>query len=300
MHNFVFKSIVDAWDTLVPYIVEHGHPVSPRKLDTIEINNVSITYPKPTQYVFYNPVRHLNPVFHLVELFYFLNGREDDLLCRYVHQMENFIDKDINRFDGSYGPPLYFGLARALKYLQLDRDTRRAVIPILQEKHLMNTETKDMPCNDLIGLMIRDNKLHLTVVNRSQDLMRGGLYDTLEFQLLQYMLAKALKLEVGSYNYYSFSLHLYKSDIELCLKSVGKTEINEKAPDFTFQDVDAFWQYCRKMNIVIEDPEVLSLADDASLAIYHYVKRKKPNHIEGIYTDWVNKWLTDTEKRKRR
>jgi hypothetical protein len=88
--------------------------------------------------------------------------------------------------------------------------------------------------------------------------------------------------------------------MELCLNSVGKTEINRQLPKFDFPDIEAFWKYARLMNIVIENPEALSLADDASLAIYCYAKRKKPNHIEGIYTDWVNKWLVDAERRKAR
>ncbi len=249
------KDIVDAWDFLVEAVSETGDKVSPRDMATRELTNVAMEYTGPYQYEFRNPVRKLNQFFHVAELFYFLNGRDDDLLLDYVPAMVNYINPYTNRFDGSYGPALYHGLPKAINLLQQDKDSRRAVVPILRLNHL-DPSSLDIPCNDLLALRIRDNRLDMNIVTRSQDLYRGFLYDTMEFQLLQFMLARAMHLRVGTYGHYLFSLHLYEKDIENAEKAVGHTEQNIGEPNFMWlHSVEEFWKLCRNVNKTLDNKE---------------------------------------------
>lgn len=298
MSAYTFSNITDAWDYLINDLRARGKLASPRGIKTREILNASISYTGRPQYVFYNPVRHLNPVFHLVELFYFLNGRDDDVLCNYVSSMRMFLDKDSGRFDGSYGPQLALVLPRVLKYLKRDPSTRRAVVPILSARHLFDPTSKDVPCNDLLSLMVRDDRLNMTIVVRSQDVCRGFLYDTLEWQLLHFLLAKALGFGLGTYDYYALSLHMYEKDLKSLMEARGKTEENLSQPWGSALNIEAFWKYCRSMNAVIDHPKMGTklLNNDMSRAIHSYHKRENSTAV-GIYTDWVNKWLDNRESK---
>src|SRR5256885_5647582 len=163
------------WPNLVHRVINYGKSASPRNLDTIEVENVELEYIHPT-YVFNNRIRRLNPVFHLVELMYFMDGRNDDLLVQYIKKMEDFINPNTKRFDGSYGPSLYESMPWVVYALMHDSSTRRAIVPILRPQHITNPFSRDYPCNIVLGFRIRDDQLNMNVVTRSQDLYRGFLY----------------------------------------------------------------------------------------------------------------------------
>jgi len=303
------ENLQQAWSDLVFKVNASGKKVSPRGFDSVELENVLVEYPQPSSYIFKNPLRCINPVFHLVELFYFLNGRSDDTLSHYISNMLEFSNEETGRFDGSYGPSIYESLPNLFVQLSSDSNSRRAVIPIMKYHHLVY-ESKDIPCNVVLGFRIRDGRLNMNVVTRSQDLYRGFIYDTLEFQLLQFMIAQMFRLEVGVYSHNIFSLHLYESDMK---KAVNAAELwrsghgleeNYQKPRFIFSSFREFWAYCRRQDIiaqlaVIDSDSACKLAglDDLSLAIPAWKMRSSVVPV-GIYTEWVNWWLENHAKNK--
>ncbi len=295
----------DAWRKLVRLVVNEGKPAAPRDIGTIEVENVEVDYIKPT-YTFTNKLRRLNPVFHLVELMYFMDGRNDKLLIEYIKKMNDFVNKDTNRFDGSYGPSIYESLPFVIQKLKSDNLTRQAIIPILRMQHVASFGSKDFPCNIVIGLRIRNNALNMNVVTRSQDLYRGFLYDTLEFQLLQSMLANLFKVNVGKYHHTIFSLHLYEDDLEKSQRaSVLQQENSEsdgpRLPQFS--TFDELWDFCHVRCQIADYAAYNTMnpgailgtmnlgVDDMSRAIVAYATRRTDQYPLGPYTKWVNKWL---------
>jgi thymidylate synthase len=135
----------------------------------MEIANCTILYDEVCQYTFYNPERLINPVFHAVELMYFLNGRADDVLTAYIGDLKEFVNEKTGSFDGSYGYNIHRYLPYVFNRLIADKDTRRAVLPILDQSHMVDTPTKDMPCNNLLNFRIHDDKLCMNVVTRTND-----------------------------------------------------------------------------------------------------------------------------------
>lgn len=295
MEVFKVEDIDHAWRTLVQNITVHGNLVSPRFQRTKELSNIVLEYSKPRSYSFINEKRRINPVFHLVELFYFLNGRTDNLLADYIEDLKNY-ENEQHRFDGSYGPSLYESLPFAIDELIHDEDSRRAVIPIIRSHHL-NHDSKDIPCNVFIQFMIRDKKIDTLVVTRSQDLFRGFLYDTLEFQLLQYLLSKLLSIGVGSYYHYVSSMHLYEKDWSNALESLAFPDISstdEPKILSAFDNQFDFWSYARRVNIQSDlacnwTDQAMDF-DDISRAIINWKLRRKCLS-SGLYSDWVNWWL---------
>lgn len=69
-----------------------------------------------------------------------------------------------------------------------------------------------MPCNISVFLKVRDNKLDITVINRSNDLYLGVPYNAFVFYLLQKYIANEIGIEVGVQRHFTDSLHLYEKD----------------------------------------------------------------------------------------
>jgi len=301
MTYVVARNLIESWHSLIRAVKSDGSAIVARGIEALELENVSVDYPKVTDYTFILPARRINPVFHLVELFYFLNGRSDEMLSSYVGAMEEFVNESTGRFDGSYGPAIYESLPFVISQLSADNDSRRAVVPILGRHHLIES-SKDIPCNVILGFRIRKRLLNMTVVTRSQDLYRGFIYDTLEFQLLQRLLANLFGIGVGSYRHNIFSLHLYAVD-STKVSSVNFT------PNLTFEKdlptlprfstAREFWQYTRSTCIFAEYPDfhlLNGIHDDIAHAIVAWKNRFVPPEY-GIYTKWVKWWLENAKKK---
>ena len=70
--------------------------------------------------------------------------------------------------------------------------------------------TKDLPCNDIVMLKIRDGKLITTIGNRSNDLHWGLPTNVFQFSFLTELMAASLGVELGTQTHNSQSLHIYE------------------------------------------------------------------------------------------
>ena len=68
---------------------------------------------------------------------------------------------------------------------------------------------KDIPCNDIVMLKIREGKLITTIGNRSNDLHLGLPTNIFQFSFLTELIAGALGVELGTQTHNSQSLHVY-------------------------------------------------------------------------------------------
>ena len=62
----------------------------------------------------------------------------------------------------------------------------------------LGTQTKDIPCNDLVMLKIRNGKMVTTIQNRSNDLHLGLPTNVFQFSFLTEMMAGCLGIELGT------------------------------------------------------------------------------------------------------
>lgn len=97
--------------------------------------------------------------------------------------------------------------------LKNDRDTRRASMVLLHPNHLYHDNT-DMVCTHGIDFTIMDNKLHMSVYMRSNDVIFGFTNDVFCFwwiaQLVYYNLLETYPdLELGKYYHHAHSMHVY-------------------------------------------------------------------------------------------
>jgi len=96
--------------------------------------------------------------------------------------------------------------------LKSDKDTRQATISIYDGKEhpLYN---RDTPCTYAIQFTIVDDRLHMCVTMRSNDLWYGFCNDQYCFSQLQKMIAERLSIDVGEYYHFAHNMHIYWRDL---------------------------------------------------------------------------------------
>ena len=107
-----------------------------------------------------------------------------------------------------------------------DKDTRQAVLRFSLPEHQW-MGNKDQTCTMHGNFLIRDNKLNLSVVMRSNDLVLGLVYDMPWFVSLIDKMVEELKphypdLQKGFYTHTVHSLHIYEKNEETVLKMIGE------------------------------------------------------------------------------
>jgi thymidylate synthase len=117
--------------------------------------------------------------------------------------------------------------AWALRSLQEDKDTRQAFLRFSLPEHQW-FGNRDQVCTMHGQFMIREDQLHFTIVMRSNDIVKGLVYDMPWFCSLMEMMRDDLlplypNLTIGSYTHIAHSLHMYERDLPLVYEMLGET-----------------------------------------------------------------------------
>lgn len=107
-----------------------------------------------------------------------------------------------------------------------DKDTRQAILRFSLPSHQWKGN-KDQTCTMHGNFLIRDDKLHLSIVMRSNDLVLGLVYDLPWFVSLIDRMVDELKpyypnLTKGTYTHTVHSLHIYEKNEEMVKKMLGE------------------------------------------------------------------------------
>jgi Thymidylate synthase len=247
MRVFEYDSVPESYVGLLEAVLNEGTEVSPRGMLTKEITPVTVVINNPQKRLITHPVRKPNYGFYVGELFWILQGSNDLSVSHYNKQWLNFSDNGEN-LNGAYGQRIFnwFGgfefreseegstelnrifinqFQKVVDKLKTDKDSRQGTI-VLFDPSLDFNETKDVPCTNLMRFSIRNNKLNMMVVMRSNDLIKGYVYDIFNFTMIQEMMASILDVEVGKYTHVADSLHLYETDFELAKEIISTPNHN--------------------------------------------------------------------------
>lgn len=199
--------------------------ISPRGIPTLEYpESVATVYQRPCERVLFSAVRDANPFFHFFEALALLAGRDDvAFVQQFNSRMIEYSDDGVSRH-GAYGKRLrlrrvggsgrFVGCVDQVRVvvdlLKKEPDTRRAVLQIWDWEQDLGSESKDIPCNDLVFLLVRHGRLNMTVCCRSNDMIWGAYgSNAVEFSMLQEYIAAMVGVEVGTYVQISNSFHVY-------------------------------------------------------------------------------------------
>lgn len=176
--------------------------------------------------------RDINIFFLLAEAMWIATGRKDvRFLTMFNKRMSNFSDNG-KTFHAPYGYRLrhwgirtedsfiddvfleaskgYDQVIDAIRIFSENPNSRQVVLSIWNPNFDLGYKTKDIPCNDIIMMKIRDGKLITTIQNRSNDLHWGLPTNIFQFSFLTELIAGALGIELGTQTHNSQSLHIYK------------------------------------------------------------------------------------------
>jgi thymidylate synthase len=224
------KDTVDALRLITKALKEEGQKVNARGLETLELSPVNLKIESQENNILIDSVWAHNFEYVKREFSWYMQGRKD---TEYIAELAPFwrtiaIGENKDEANSAYGRWIFNEgvnqFRRVFDILEEDNSSRKALIYLGDRNNFNETDTI---CTNSLQFLIRDDKLHLHVNMRSNDIFWGFRNDTVMFMMIQQILADLLDIPVGSYYLYTPSMHIYKKDFEK-LDKLQDVEVNTK------------------------------------------------------------------------
>lgn len=206
-------------DKLKKLSENYQYESSPRGMKIREVLSGSYTMPMPAYLSLVD--RNINRAFMFGEAWWIISGsnRLEDVQ-QYMDFYKNFSDDQVF-LRGAYGPKVVDQLPYVIDTLFGDEDSRQAVLTTWRERPGMS---KDIPCTLAMQFIIRDDKLHMLVTMRSNDIVLGTTYDIFTFSMVamsvQLLLrARGVEVSLGDITVTAGSLHIYEKHWDMKMTS---------------------------------------------------------------------------------
>jgi hypothetical protein len=190
-----------------------------------------------------------------MEGLWMLDGRNDvESIAHYVKRMGKFSDNS-KTLNGAYGHRWrsWFGrdqLLEVINRLSLFPEDRRVVLTMWDPENdftCIEEGAKDVPCNTHVYFKVRDDKLHMTVCCRSNDMIWGAYgANAVHMSMLQEFIANALGVGVGTYTQISDSYHAYQDVYANLLDKIPPVDVwnfhHVYSDPYKLETIDAYPQ----------------------------------------------------------
>lgn len=313
--DFSFGVRTDSFSSVYPalnhHILNFGSKRNSRNGVVNEIMDFKTQLTNPYRRCVGGCCRDINIFFLLAEAMWIAAGRNDvEFLSIFNERMRDFSDDGVV-FHAPYGWRLrHWGVptessmfikkdgfdqvANAIRILSRDPDSRQVVMSIWNPDIDLGYKTKDLPCNDMVMLKIRDGRLITTIANRSNDLHWGLPTNIFQFSFLTELMSLALGVKLGTQTHNSQSLHVYEwneiaKTMERCFTSGDVFNLysdsvggSERYIDFKFDhdvSVNRLREIDNVLNIIInnilyihrggvENEDEIMIVKDSSFYLY--------------------------------
>lgn len=172
--------------------------------------------------------RNFNYKYFAAEVaWYLLKSNDITFISKFSNFWNNITNPDGKTINSNYGRLLFTKnpetgtsqIAWAVNSLRKDKNSRQA-IAYLGNPSFQFEGNKDFVCTQYINFFIRDNKLHMKVQMRSNDIFYGLSYDAPWFSLVHQNTYLELKeqypeLQLGQYFHFSDNSHFYERHFDL-------------------------------------------------------------------------------------
>lgn len=261
LQTYRLNNLHGIYQALNDCLLHPDHESAPRGKPIREFLGASFELTDPRARLIGSPARNLNYGFAVGELCWYLRGDTDlETMLYYNKRMGQFSDdgKTINSAYGAkmfntrwYHPETLDKLSQfdnVVAELKKDPDSRRAVMHINEPSDLANASirgSKDVPCTMSLQLFIRERKLFMHVLMRSNDVIWGLPYDVFSFTCLQEVFLYKLQEagvpvdNLGSYMHTAGSLHVYEPFYKMS-KDIAMEDLDRPPPmkSFTLQGIE--------------------------------------------------------------
>lgn len=235
--NNAFKNIISNIET-------NGTVEQPRDLKVKELTVQQFVF-DPKMPIADFESRSFNFKYFAGELVWYLNRDRD---VNYISNFSNFwshiTNPYTNQINSNYGS-LLFGeqLEWVVKSLRLDKNTRQA-IAFLNQPKFQFAGNKDFVCTMYLNFWIRDNKLHMKVQMRSNDIFYGLTFDAPFFSFVHqhvrlWLLDTYKDLELGDYHHCVDNVHFYERHFDLANNILSESD--NQGNDYGFELTETFF-----------------------------------------------------------
>jgi thymidylate synthase len=257
LHTYSGVNLQDMFKTALYELMTEGMVASPRGMETKELTPVVFEVKNILSRMISLKSRKMNPFYGIIETLWYMNGDNDvKRLTPYNKAMANFSD-DGNILAGAYGERLVgknreldksqFGLV----YDKLTKDpSSRQAIAIIWDPWRDYAPTKDVPCTVGFMFTIRNEKLNMTTIMRSNDIVLGTTYDVFAFTIFQEFLARKLGVGLGTYTHLANSFHIYSNHYDKAwemIKDNTPAVLMPEMPDTSWKTFNELYDFERRL-----------------------------------------------------
>jgi thymidylate synthase len=207
-----FKTAEEAFEELFDEIIVFGED----RAGTKTIYNVGILIENPSNNSINTNWRKWNKEYADYEWQWYLSGNKNAVeISKKAKIWSNMMDENGN-VNSNYGYQWQRNnqLDKAINLLKKDNQTRKASISLYDGKEI-DQYSKDTVCTYAINFYIKNNKLCMQVMMRSNDLVYGFCNDQYCFSKLQEIVANKLNKDLGEYFHYVCNMHIYEKHFNL-------------------------------------------------------------------------------------
>jgi|ERR1035441_3290889 thymidylate synthase len=194
--EFTASSVSEAWQASIPLLLADGKWVpTERGMRALELQNVLFCVTHPT----------LNPP--LPQKY----GFAPDYVATHIGTFhENYSGTSIRtrlyQYNGQFNQ-----IDAVVRKLKENWYSRRAVVVAWEP--VTDTESPRPPCPIALTFLVRDKRLLLTAVLRSNDAWLATIPDMIALTQVQHEVSCQLALGMGAYTHLAISYHIYQPDI---------------------------------------------------------------------------------------
>jgi len=172
---------------------------------------------------------------------YLMKDRDIDYINNFSSFWKGITNPNSNEINSNYGSLIFNEqLEWVVNSLVKDRDSRQAIM-FFNRPEFQFEGNKDFVCTMYANFFIRNNKLHMKIQMRSNDMFYGLTFDAPFFSFLhqtvyQLVWAERMKnggnandeeLELGSYFHFADNLHFYERHFELANEIINEDKYNK-------------------------------------------------------------------------
>lgn len=246
-----FHNLDVAWTHILGDIINsYHHRFDSRAGECREILGYSFRLSDPRFCVLSNPARKWKSWYAGAELLWYLGRSENvKLLEPFAPRYREFATPGTDIANGAYGrrwvKPFYEDdtealmqidqLERVIELLRKKPETRQAIVSMWMPRDLLSAidgAHPDLPCTLSLIFTVRDGRLNLQTIMRSNDAWLGTSYDVFCFCCIQMFVARACGLQLGHYTHFVNSMHLYERNYEKAVQCVNSPFDHQSQPLF--------------------------------------------------------------------
>lgn len=219
MISILADDATDAFQQICEYLTIEGIARKTRNgKSMLELLDVIVEIADPRRRVISTAERHFPVKCAKREfLWYMTHNPKVDLIGKYLPFWKTCSDNG-EIVNSNYGAiwhtQINHVIERLKNSLKEEESDRRAAIAIY-DASFANYYGKDMPCTLNVTLNVRDNKLYMSTMMRSNDVITGFCIDQFTWTCLQELIANELGVEVGTYTHHAVSMHIYEQHYEM-------------------------------------------------------------------------------------